>query len=92
MPIIPLGMTSQYLLFAGIVRAGDRVADSVAGILPGSIPRGAAKVGRLCVGSLIAFSVLQKVAGPCMARSTPGSFEMESECHWTRANSYTHSE
>ena len=45
----------------GIGRAGDRAADSVAGLLPGSIPRGAAKIGILGVGGLIAFSVLQKV-------------------------------
>lgn len=37
------------------------MADSVAGILPGSIPRGAAKIGILSVGGLIAFSILQKV-------------------------------
>lgn len=46
---------------AGIARAGDRMADSVADILPGSIPRGAAKVGIIGIGSLIAFSLIQKV-------------------------------
>ncbi|CAL5222613.1 g5007 [Coccomyxa viridis] len=45
----------------GIARAGDRIADSIAGILPASIPRGAAKIGILSVGGLIAFSVLQKI-------------------------------
>ena len=52
---------------AGIARAGDRIADSVAGILPASIPRGAAKIGILSVGGLIAFSVLQKVNTNYMA-------------------------
>lgn len=47
---------------AGMARQGDRIADSVAGILPGSIPRGAAKTGILAVGGLIAFSLLQKVS------------------------------
>ena len=37
------------------------MADSVADILPGSVPRAAAKVGIIGIGSLIAFSLLQKV-------------------------------
>lgn len=54
---------------AGVARASDKVADSVASFLPGSIPRGVAKGGILTVGALVVLSLLQKVRPDCHACS-----------------------
>ena len=53
--------------YAGVARASDKIADSVADFLPGSIPRGAAKAGILTVGGLVVLSLLQKVGHGCRA-------------------------
>lgn len=53
---------SASLCFAeGAVRSGNKLADSAADLLPASVPRGAAKIGVVGVGGLLAFWLLQKV-------------------------------
>lgn len=46
------------------MRTGNRAADSAAGLLPPSVPRGVGKIGLVGVGGLVAFWVLQKVGVP----------------------------
>ncbi len=46
---------------AGALRNGNKLADTAADLLPASVPRGAAKVGVIGVGGLVAFWLLQKV-------------------------------
>ncbi|EIE25230.1 hypothetical protein COCSUDRAFT_52800 [Coccomyxa subellipsoidea C-169] len=45
----------------GALRSGNKLADSAADLLPESVPRGAAKIGVVGVGGLVAFWLLQKV-------------------------------
>ncbi|CAL8461797.1 g1328 [Coccomyxa elongata] len=45
----------------GFLRNGNKLADTAADLLPASVPRGAAKVGVIGVGGLLAFWLLQKV-------------------------------
>ena len=46
---------------ADMVRTGDRAADSVADLLPSSVPKGVGKIGLVGVGGLLTFWLLQKV-------------------------------
>jgi len=52
---------ASHCLAAGAVRTGNKLADSAADLLPASVPRGAAKIGVVGVGGLLAFWLLQKV-------------------------------